>query len=501
MPDVILPQSFLAVLRRLRPVFTAPSFANFIVLVAGAVHALGGHRITDLLRAAGFAASKHYASYYRFFSRARWSLDDLGCALFAVVVELLGIDEVELVLDDTLCHRTGKKVALAGMHADPALKKTTRGRLFSSYGHVFVVLAVHVKLPAVAKTGWALPLLFRLFESQSQGGREDAPSDRRRENGRRRAQKKERKRIRKTDREAMNGEVRRCAEKPDDGPLPEGLHRKKTELGAELILLLARKFPGLRFRVLADHLYNGKSVLHAVLSQVDNVHIITRGRPDAALYQMPPAREPGQMGRPRVKGDRLLSPEQWSQANPSKFTTQVVEMYGRLVEVEVASYLGMAYRSLPGRLLRYVIVRDPAGVYRTDYIISTDTKLSVAEILSAYSHRWPLERTFQDCKQKLCIENPQIQLPTSVRRVVPFGMLVYSLVVLWYLTDGHTEAAELAPRLSDPWYERTGRPSFTEMLAALRRVAWGKRLLDPPSTGPPPPEVWADYAARVVAAA
>ena len=109
MPDIILPQSFVAVLRRLRPVFTAPSFVNFIVLVAGAVHSLGGHRITDLLRAAGPAASKHYTTYYRFFSRARWSLDELGYALFAAIVELLGIEEVDLVLDDTLCHRTGRR--------------------------------------------------------------------------------------------------------------------------------------------------------------------------------------------------------------------------------------------------------------------------------------------------------------------------------------------------------------------------------------------------------
>jgi len=500
-PDVILPKSILSVLRRLRPVFTAPSFANFVVLVAGFVHALGGHRITDVIRAAGPAVTKHYTTYYRFFSRARWSIDELGCALLAIIVEAFDAPTIELVLDDTLCHRSGKKVALAGMHADPALKKTTRGRLFSSYGHVFVVLAVHVKLPALASTGWALPVLFRLFEAKKQGGKKDSPSDKRRELERRRAKKKKRNRIRKTDREAVDGKLRPCPAKPDEGPFADELYRKKTELGAELILLVARKFPMLKFRVLADHLYNGKTVLHAVLSEVDNVHVVTRGRKDAALYKMPPERKPGQKGRPRVKGDRLLNPEEWSQANPSEFTTQTVEMYGRQVEVEVASYLGMAYISLPGRLLRYVIVRDPAGIYRTDYIISTNTELSIPEILSAYSRRWPLERTFQDCKQKLRIETPQIQLPMSVRRVVPFGMLVYSIVVLWYLTDGRTEAADLAPRLSDPWYEKTSRPSFTDMLAALRRVAWGKRLLDPPSTGPPGPKVWADYAARVVAAA
>ena len=497
----MLPASFVAILRRLRSVFTAPSFDNFVVLVAGFVYALGGHRLTDALRAAGPAATKHYTTYYRFLSHGRWSLDELGLTLIELIVEQFGLTEVELVLDDTLAHRTGKKVALASMHADPLLKKKSRGRLFASYGHVFVVLAVHVKVPALGKTGWALPVMFRLFEGPSQGGRNDSPSDLRRRKKRRDQKKNTRRRVRMTDREVVDGEVSRCAPKPDDGPLPEAVRPKKTNLGAELILLVAKRFPHLRFRVLADHLYNGRSVLHAVVNEVDNVHVVSRGRPDAALYQLPPPRRPGQLGRPRTKGERLLNPEEWAGAHPEAFRAITVSMYGREVTVQVASFLGMAYRSLPGRLLRYVIVKDPDCIYRTAYLLCTDTTLDEAEIVAAYSRRWPLERTFQDCKQKLCIENPQTQLPTSVRRTVPFGMVIYTLVVLWYVTDGHVEAAELAPRLADPWYSRDGRASFSDMLAALRRIGWAKRLLDPPSGDPPRPEVWADYLARVVAAA
>ena len=490
-----------SIIRRLRPVFTAPLFNNFVVLVAGFLFALGGHRLTDALRAAGTTAAKHYTTYYRFFSHARWSLDELGFALLELIVELLDLTEVELVLDDTLAHRTGKKVALASMHADPLLKKTTRGRLFTSYGHVFVVLAVHIKVPALGRTGWALPVLFRRFEGPAQGGRQDAPTDQRRRRQRRKQGKAQRRRVRMTDREVVAGEVRQCAPKPDSGPLPEAVRPKKTELGAQMVVMVAQRFPQLRFGVLADHLYNGRSVLHAVLREVDNVSIITRGRSDAALYELPPPRRPGQRGRTRVRGKRLQSPEQWATDHPEQFRTITVNMYGRDVTVEVASLLGMPYRSLPGRLVRYVIVKDPDGIYRTDYILCTDTELDEAEILAAYSRRWPLERTFQDCKQKLCIENPQLQLPTSVRRSVPFGMLLYTRVVLWYVTIGHLEAAKLAPRMSDPWYRRHGRASFTDLLAALRRIGWAQRILDPPSQGPPRQQSWADYLARVVAAA
>jgi len=499
-PPVMLPRSFLAILRRLQPAFSTPLFVNFVVLIAGFVHALGGHRLTDALRAAGPAASKHYTTYYRFFSHARWSLDELGFMLIELIVEMLGLEEVELVLDDTLTRRTGKKVALAAMHADPLLKKSG-GRPFVSYGHVFVVLAIHIKVPALSKTGWALPVMFRLFEGPSQGGRDDSPSDLRRRKKRRDQKKTTRRRMRMTDREVVDGEVSRCAHRPDDGPLPDNVRPKKTNLGAELILMVARRFPQLRFLVLADHLYNGRSVLHAVLSEVDNVHVVSRGRPDAALYAMPPPRHPGQMGRPRTKGERLLNPAKWAESHPEAFRTVTVNMYGRQVTVHVASFLGMSYRSLPGRLLRYVIVKDPDGIYRTSYILCTDTALDEAEVLAAYSRRWPLERTFQDCKQKLRIENPQTQLPTSVRRSVPFGMMLYTLVVLWYVTTGYKEAADLAPRLADPWYARASRPSFSDMLASMRRIGWLQGLSDLPSHDPPQPEVWVDYVARVVAAA
>ncbi len=477
MPDVLLTASFVVLLSEFRSAFSAPSFDNFVVLVSGMVHAMGGHRITDMLRAAGPAATKHFVSYYRFFSHGQWSLDVVGIVLLGLAMKLCDADEIELVLDDTLCRRSGKKVALGSMHADPLLSQG--GRKFHSFGHVYVVLAVHVTAATLAPTGWALPVLFRLFQGPRRGGRKDAPSDKRRKRARTRRGVKPRRRVRLTDREVIDGQLQACKPKPDLDQPAQQLRQKKTELATEMILLLARRFPAVRFRVLADHLYNGRSVLHAVLSQVDNVSVITRGRPDAALYDLPGPRKPGQRGRPRVKGNRLPNPKQWAEDNADAFQEVVVSMYGHGVPVLVASYLGMAYRSLPGRLLRYVIVKDPAGIYKTDYFICTDTDLTDAEVVTAYARRWPLEQTFADCKQKLGFQNTQVQLPASVRRQPPMTMLFYSLVVLWYLLHGHELAAKL--RLEpDPWYAGNPRPSFTDMLACLRRASWAGAILDPP---------------------
>jgi hypothetical protein len=241
-------------------------------------------------------------------------------------------------------------------------------------------------------------------------------------------------------------------------------------------------------------------VLRRVHEQVDNVCCVMRGRADAALYELPPERKPGQRGRPRVKGSRLPNPQQWVELHPDAFEPVEVEIYGRRVPLLVASFVGMHYRSLPGRLMRYVIVRDPAGIYKDQYLFTTDPSMNATEVVERYARRWPLERAFQDSKQKLGVQDSEAQLPTAVRRTAPFGMALYSLVVLWYITVGHEEAARLHAH-RDPWYDKQARPSFSDMLAALRRLGWARALADPVSGSTVRHKRLAAYLARVVAAA
>jgi hypothetical protein len=108
----------------------------------------------------------------------------------------------------------------------------------------------------------------------------------------------------------VQGKVEPCKAKADTGTLPDSVRPTKTQLAAEMLLVVARRFPQLRMRVLADHLYSCKAELHGVPSQVDNIGFVTRGHPDAALYQMPEPPKPGQRGRPAIRGERLPNPEQ-----------------------------------------------------------------------------------------------------------------------------------------------------------------------------------------------
>ena len=70
--------------RHSRPAFTAPSQASFMTLAASWVMTVGPRTVTNLIRTAGPKAVKSHDAYQYFFSRARWTMDELWHALFQI---------------------------------------------------------------------------------------------------------------------------------------------------------------------------------------------------------------------------------------------------------------------------------------------------------------------------------------------------------------------------------------------------------------------------------
>jgi hypothetical protein len=56
-----------------RPCFTAPSWEHVLVLVMGALLAIGKRTVTSCLRVTGRAEASNFASYHQILNRARWS--------------------------------------------------------------------------------------------------------------------------------------------------------------------------------------------------------------------------------------------------------------------------------------------------------------------------------------------------------------------------------------------------------------------------------------------
>ena len=89
LPDVTLPASLAGLLWVLRPVFTAPSFATFCVLVAGLAGQVRRRTVCGMLLGACLGRPWPHDRAHYFFARACWDLDELGLAVARLVVGLL----------------------------------------------------------------------------------------------------------------------------------------------------------------------------------------------------------------------------------------------------------------------------------------------------------------------------------------------------------------------------------------------------------------------------
>src|SRR5260370_118175 len=102
-------------------------------------------------------------AFLRFFSEARWDLDDIGpCALHLLLPFCSEI--LTGAVDDTLARKSGRHIWGAGMHHDP-LRSTAQRPVFS-FGHSWVVLSLQVSFPFAPQKTWALPVLVRLYRKR-----------------------------------------------------------------------------------------------------------------------------------------------------------------------------------------------------------------------------------------------------------------------------------------------------------------------------------------------
>ncbi len=102
-----------------------------------------------MLAGAGLARCWSHDRAHRFFSRARWSPEELGLAVAKLVAALLvpAGEPVVVAIDDTLFRRRGKKARAASWFHDGSAP----GPAKTGYGNNWVVAAVAVRLPAISR--------------------------------------------------------------------------------------------------------------------------------------------------------------------------------------------------------------------------------------------------------------------------------------------------------------------------------------------------------------
>lgn len=142
-------------------VFTRPSLAIFLALMTGWVLTPGRRTVTRMISVADPTGRRCHDSYHRFLRCGLWSMRALWRALACRLVEQCCPDgPVVLDCDDTLFHKSGRKINGAGSFRDAV--RSTRSRVVYATGLNVVVITLRVRAPWGGEP-LGLPLNCRLF--------------------------------------------------------------------------------------------------------------------------------------------------------------------------------------------------------------------------------------------------------------------------------------------------------------------------------------------------
>jgi hypothetical protein len=399
-----------------QPAFSTPTYHRFLVLLLGAVLTTGRQTITNIYRTVRHYATGHVSSYHRVFSQRRWSAWELAHRLVTFLLTyVVPTGPVLLVGDDTVAERPGPHVFGKGRHRDGV--RSTHSYMAYRWGHKWVVLSVLVKFPFAIRP-WALPVLVALYRDpewdQAHGTR----------------------------------------------------HKTPAHLARLLLARLVRWFPERHFIVVGDAGYGTSETARFCSRYGRHLTLVSKFYGDAALYEPPPPRTPRSMGRPRVKGQKLASPQEVV-ANTAERTRLTVAWYGGSSrDIEVITGTGYWYRIGEDLVeVRWVYVHDCTGTHRDEYLFTTSITLRPRQIVEYYTQRWSIETTFQECREYLKLESTKGYCQTTVLRLTPCLFGLYTVLVLLYL-----QLPKTSRTLRAVFWRGKTTVTFSDMMTCVRRV-------------------------------
>jgi hypothetical protein len=418
-----LPTMMIRLLAPFAPLFSRRVWQNAQVLLMGAILAPGRRTVSSALRAMGLDQHKRFHRYHRVLSRASWSSRDVSRILLGSLVEaFVGEGPLILGIDETLERRWGKKIAAKGVYRDPV--RSTHETFVKSSGLRWVCVMLLVPIPWASRV-WALPFLSVLAPSERYAAKR----------GRR--------------------------------------HKKITEWAWQLLLQVRRWYPQRDIVAVADRTYASLKLLESCRKLRKPITFVTRLRLDAALYEPAPVRHPGQRGRPRLKGERLPNLSEVAE-DPSTLwkPITVANWYGSGDRtVEIASRMAVWYSTgLFAVPVRWVLMRDPKGEFKTQALLCTDLRADPQKILSWFVMRWQLEVTFQEMRRHLGFETQRQWSELAIRRTTPVLLGLFSLITLF----AQSRMAQAAGSFRQAaWYHKS-HPTFADALALVRKELWAQ---------------------------
>ena len=419
-----LPAEYNTILKPFASAFSRRVWQQAQVLLFGAILAPGQRTVAAILRIMGLSAERHFQNYHRVLSRAVWSSREASRLLLGLLITAFAaFGPVVLGLDDTIERRRGARIKAKGIYRDPV--RSSHSHFVKASGLRWLSLMLLVSIPW-AKRIWALPFLTVL-----------APSER---------YYQERKRA----------------------------HKKLTDWARQVLLQVRRWLPGRKLVVVMDSSFAAIDFLWRVTQLARPITLIARFRLDAALYTPAPQRRPGQNGRPRKKGKRLPTLEQALKDNRTCWKKAIIpNWYGQgKREVEIASRTAVWFHGgMPPLPIRWVLIRDPKGKFKSQALLSTDLTAKPEQILKWFVMRWQTEVTFHEVRDHLGVETQRQWSDWAIARTTPTLLGLFSLVTL--LANTHARKGKIPIRQA-AWYCKP-LPTFSDALALVRQEVWQHR--------------------------
>lgn len=416
-----LPDAIISLLNPFAPMFQARTWSKAQVLLIGAILATRKRTVTSALRVMGLSDDTSFARYHHVLNRAGWSPLRLAHCLLLLLIQHFDHGDGPLVfgIDETLERRRGRRIKAKGIYRDAV--RSSASHFVKASGLRWVSLMWLAPIPWADRT-WALPVLTAL-----------APSER------------------------YYQQLGRT-------------HKKLTDWARQMIVQLRRWLPHRTLVIVADSSYAVLDLLHFCQSMTRPVTFITRLRLDAALYDPAPPRLPGQMGRPRLKGQRLPTLIHLLDQPATAWTAVIIPWYdGTLRRVEIASHTAVWYHKGKAPVpIRWVLIRDPMGAFRPQALLCTELNVEPTRIIEWFVLRWQLEVTFQEVRTHLGVETQRQWSDLAVARTTPvlFGLFSWVTLAAHALGRGQT-----VPVRSAVWYPKT-LPTFSDAIALVRHHLW-----------------------------
>ena len=262
--------------------------------------------------------------------------------LIEFLCDLIPGSAVWLVIDDTLCHKRGAKVAFGGIFLDAVL--SSRKHKIFRFGVNWVTLGVVVQLPFRKDRFFCVNLLWRVYSKKIKG-------------------------------------------------MP---HQTKSQLARQMIDLVSTWLPEHTVYVVADSAYMGK---HLIKDLPEHVQAIGPIHPKASLTRPLTPEDNSQ----RKKGAALPNPTQM--LNEAKYAAKTLVLTlpkgdQKKLEVKVIKEVCW-YPAVGQRSIQLVLVHDPEGKWRDELLLSTDEALPAQEVILGYMRRWSVEVCYWESKELL----------------------------------------------------------------------------------------------------